>query len=403
MPNRYARVMVSSNPLVPRLRGFGTTIFAEMSALAVETGSINLGQGFPDVDGPAVLLEAARAAIAEGHNQYPPGPGIPALRQAVADHQQRCYGYAPDPDSQVLVTAGATEAIAASVLAVVDAGDEVVMFEPYYDSYAATVALAGATRRVVTLRRQESGWAFDPAELAAAVTPRTRAILFNNPHNPTGTCFGPDELETIAAVAREHDLIVISDEVYEHLTFDGRTHTPITTLPGMAERTITIGSAGKMFSVTGWKIGWLSGPAELVTAVRTVKQFLTYVNGAPFQPAVAAALDAAATLVPPLRAALAAQRDRLCTGLAELGFDVVTPQATYFATVRVPGSGVEFCRDLPHRAGVVAIPSSVFYDSPAGEHYVRFAFCKREAVLAEALERPARSAEPAPTGRSSAR
>ena len=256
MPNRYPRSMASSNPLVPRMQGFGTTIFAEMSALAVETGSINLGQGFPDVDGPAVLLDAARTAIAEGHNQYPPGPGIPALRRAVAEHQRRCYAYSLDPDTQVLITAGATEAIAASILAVVDTGDEVVMFEPYYDSYAATVALAGGGRRVVTLRRDGSGWAFDPAELAAAVTPRTRAILLNNPHNPTGTVFGPDELDVIARLAVEHDLIVISDEVYEHLTFDGRTHVPITTRPGMAERTITIGSAGKMFSVTGWKIGW---------------------------------------------------------------------------------------------------------------------------------------------------
>ncbi|MDT4918624.1 MAG: N-succinyldiaminopimelate aminotransferase [Pseudonocardiales bacterium] len=376
--------------LVQRMRGFGTTIFAEMSALALQTGSVNLGQGFPDTDGPPEILEAAAAAIRSGANQYPPGPGIPSLRRAISEHQQRRYGLNYDPDTEVLVTAGATEAIAAALLAFTGSGDEVILFEPYYDSYAACVALAGATRRTVTVERDGDGWGFDPQALARAVTPATRAIVVNTPHNPTGTVFGPAELTAIAELAVEHDLVVISDEVYEHLVFDGRAHTPIATLPGMRERTVTISSAGKTFSVTGWKIGWVCAPPDLVTAVRTVKQFLTFVNGAPFQPAVAAVLPLAEKLAP--AAALQAQRDLLCDGLAELGYDVVRPQATYFATVDVGTDAVAFCRELPVRAGVVAIPSSVFYDSQAGERYVRFAFCKRPDVLAEALRRLAASA-----------
>ncbi len=377
-------------PLVARLRGFGTTIFAEMSALAASTGAINLGQGFPDTDGPAELLADAAAAIHDGRNQYPPGPGIPELRRAVAAHQARCYGLEHDPDAEVLVTAGATEAVAASLLALVEPGDEVVLFEPYYDSYAAGVALAGARRRSVTLERSGSTWGFDPAVLERAVTSATKVLLLNTPHNPTGTVFGPAELAAVADVAIRHDLVVVSDEVYEHLIFDGRLHVPIATLPGMRERTITIGSAGKTFSVTGWKIGWACAPPALIAAVRTVKQFLTYVNGAPFQPAVARALGQAEKLAP--RDALQAQRDLLCDGLAEAGYDVVRPQATYFATVDLGAAGadaVQFCRELPHRAGVVAIPTSAFYDSTAGDRYVRLAFCKRPEVLAEAVRRMA--------------
>jgi N-succinyldiaminopimelate aminotransferase len=377
--------VVEREPLVERMRGFGTTIFAEMSALAVATGSINLGQGFPDTDGPPEILEAAAEAIRQGRNQYPPGPGIPELRQAISAHQQRRYGLEFDADTEVLVTAGATEAIAAALLAVAGPGDEVVLFEPYYDSYAACVALAGAQRRTVTLERDGGGWGYDPAALARAVTPRTRAIVLNTPHNPTGTVLGPAELAPIADLAIRHDLVVISDEVYEHLLFDGRTHTPIATLPGMRERTVTISSAAKTFSVTGWKIGWVCAAPPLTAAVRAVKQFLTYVNGAPFQPAVAQALALAEKLAP--TAALQAQRDLLCEGLAGLGFDVVAPQATYFATVDVGVDALEFCRALPHRAGVVAIPSSVFYDTAAGDRYVRFAFCKRPDVLTEALRR----------------
>jgi N-succinyldiaminopimelate aminotransferase len=366
------------------MRGFETTVFAEMSALALRTGSVNLGQGFPDTDGPASLLEAAATAIRTGHNQYPPGPGVPELRQAIAVHQQRYYGLDFDPDAEVLVTAGATEAIAASLLALAGPGDEVVMFEPYYDSYAACVALGGATRRTVTLTRSGDGWTFDPQALSAAITPRCKAILLNTPHNPTGKVFTAAELAVIADLAVRHDLTVISDEVYEHLTFDERQHIPIATLPGMRDRTITISSAGKTFSVTGWKIGWLCGSPALVAAVRTVKQFLTFVNGAPFQPAVAGALGGDLDL---LAGVLQHQRDLLCDGLADLGFDVIRPEATYFATVDIGGDAVQFCRELPTKTRVVAIPTSVFYDSHAGDQLVRFAFCKRPEVLQEALTR----------------
>lgn len=385
--------MPGPDPLVERMRGFGTTVFAEMSALALRTDSVNLGQGFPDTDGPVELLSAAADAIRGGHNQYPPGPGIPELREAIAAHQQRHYALDYAADGEVLVTAGATEAIAAALLALAGPGDEVVLFEPYYDSYAACIALAGARRRPVTLERDGACWGFDPAELRGAITERTRAILLNTPHNPTGKVFNADELAVIAELACQHDLIVISDEVYEHLTFDGRCHLPIATLAGMRERTVTISSAGKTFSVTGWKIGWACAPARLLGAVRTVKQFLTYVNGAPFQPAVAGALGADAAYFDGIAAQLQSQRDLLCDGLVSLGCDVVRPEATYFATVDVHCDAVEFCRALPHRAGVVAIPSTVFYDSSAGDSYVRFAFCKRPYVLDEALQR-LRGAQP---------
>jgi N-succinyldiaminopimelate aminotransferase len=371
--------------LVERMREFGTTIFAEMSALALATGSVNLGQGFPDTDGPAELLDAARQAIAEGHNQYPPGPGVPELRHAISDHQRRRYALGYDPDTEVLVTAGATEAIAAALLAFAGPGDEVVLFEPYYDSYAACVALAGARRRTVTVARDGQHWAFDPADLERAITRHTRAIVLNSPHNPTGTVFDIDQLQAVARTAERHGLLVIADEVYEHLLFDGRAHVPIATLDGMGERTITISSAGKTFAVTGWKVGWACGPAPLIAALRTVKQFLTYVNGAPFQPAVAQVLPHAEKLAP--TAALQAQRDLLCDGLDRLGWDVIRPQATYFATVDVGQDAVEFCRQLPTTKRVVAIPSSVFYDSPAGDRIVRFAFCKRPEVITEALRR----------------
>jgi N-succinyldiaminopimelate aminotransferase len=374
------------------LQGLGTTVFAEMSALAERTGSINLGQGFPDRDGPPEVAEAAVAAIRAGRNQYPPGPGIPELRAAVAEHQRRFYGIDLDPDQGVLVTAGATEAITAALLGLCEVGDEVVVFEPFYDSYGAAIAMAGAQRRVVPLDPPE--WSFDPARLAAAVTPRTRLILLNTPHNPTGKVFSPAELDLIARCCLENDLLAVTDEVYEHLVFEGR-HVPLCTLPGMAERTVTISSAGKTFAFTGWKIGWASGPAPLVTAVRTVKQFLTYVSGAPFQPAVAAGLGLPDDYFAGAAKALQAGRDRLCAGLAEAGFEVFESHATYFAITDVTGfgqsDGVEFCRTLPERCGVVAVPAAAFYDDPRQPRpLVRFAFCKQADVLDRAVNRLAR-------------
>ncbi len=374
-----------------RLQGFGTTIFAEMSALATETDAINLGQGFPDTDGPHEVADAAVAAIRAGHNQYPPGPGILELRQAVAAHQERFYGLGYDPVSEVLITAGATEAIAAALLALCEVGDEVVTFEPYYDSYAACIAMAGAVRRVVTLRPPD--YAADLDALAAAITPKTRLLLFNSPHNPTGKVFGIPELEAIARLCVEHDLLVVSDEVYEHMVFEGE-HRPLASFPGMRERTVTVSSAGKTFSFTGWKIGWACAPAPLITAVRTAKQFLTFVNGAPFQPAVATGLGLPDRYFTGLRDDLAAKRDCLCDGLSSVGFEVFRPAGTYFVTADIrPLStgdvdGMAFCRALPHRCGVVAVPNSVFYDDKeAGRHLVRFAFCKRLEVLEEAVAR----------------
>lgn len=373
-----------------RLQGLGTTIFAEMSALAVRTGSVNLGQGFPDTDGPDSLLEDAISAIRSGANQYPPGRGIPALRQAIVDHQKRFYGLEYDPDTQVLVTTGATEAIAAALLAYVEPGDEVVALEPYYDSYAACIAMAGGHRVPVTLRAPD--FRLDLDELRAAVTPRTKVLLINSPHNPTGTVLTDEELRGVAAVAIEHDLVVITDEVYEHLIYDGLEHRPLTSYDGMADRTISIGSAGKTFSVTGWKIGWVTGTPEVVTAVNTSKQFLTYVSGAPFQPAVAGALALGNEYFDELRSTMQAKRDLLCDGLESLGFGVHRPQGTYFVTtdVRPLGytDGVEFCRMLPEKTGVVAIPHQVFYDNvEAGRPLVRWAFCKQPHILEEALTR----------------
>jgi N-succinyldiaminopimelate aminotransferase len=371
------------------------TIFAEMSALAVRTGSINLGQGFPDVDGPDYIKAAAKQAIDDGRNQYPPGDGIPELRRAVADHQRRHYGLDVDPDTEVLVTTGATEALTASILALSGPGDEVVTLEPFYDSHAAAIALAGATHVPVALT---ADLRLDADALRAAATERTRIIVVNSPHNPTGTVLTRDELAAIAEVARERDALVVTDEVYEHLTFDDAVHVPIATLPGMAGRTLTISSSGKTFSLTGWKVGWVHGPAELVTAVRTVKQFLTYVSGAPFQPAIAQALADDET-PRALAASLAARRDLLCGGLTAAGFDVVVPQGTYFVVADgAPlgfDDGHELCRRLPELAGVVAVPVSAFCREGSTAHgrlrsSVRFTFVKREEVLREAATRLAR-------------
>jgi N-succinyldiaminopimelate aminotransferase len=389
-PSTAARL---ANPLVRRLRPYTTTIFAEMSALATATGSINLGQGFPDTDGPASLLAAAQRAIASGVNQYPPGPGIPALRESIATARLRDHGQRFDPDTEVLVTVGATEALAAAVIGLCEPGDEVLMLEPHYDSYPPIVAMAGGTHRSVPLRLDSTGrFALDVDELAAAVGPRTRMLILNTPHNPTGSVLTRQELTGIAAVAVDNDLIVLTDEVYEYLVYDGVAHLPLATFEGMAERTVTISSAGKTFNTTGWKIGWACGPASLIAAVRAAKQFLTYVGGAPFQPAVADALLTEMAWVADLRDSLQGKRDRLCAGLTAAGFGVSVPQGTYFVMtdIRPLGTddGMRFCLDLPARAGVVAVPDEVFHDNPLeGKPFVRFAFCKRDEVIDEAVAR----------------
>jgi N-succinyldiaminopimelate aminotransferase len=377
--------------LVERMRAHTSTIFAEMSALALRTGAINLGQGFPDTDGPASLLADAAANIRNGINQYPPGIGVPELRSAVADHQRRFYGLDVDPDT-VLVTTGATEAIASAVLAFCEPGDEVVTFQPYYDSYAATIALAGAVIRPVPLRPSGTSFAFDADELRAAFSARTRLVLVNTPHNPTGTVLDREQLTQIGELAAEHDALVVTDEVYEHMLFDERPHVPMATLPGMAERTLTISSAGKTFSVTGWKVGWVHGPGELVSALRAAKQFLTYVSGAPFQPAIATALGLPDSFYERLSSDLQRKRDLLSGGLREAGFTVFDTAGTYFVVTDVTPlgftDGAEFCWSLPERVGVAAVPVSVFCADPElGRSLVRFAFCKRDEVLAEAASR----------------
>lgn len=379
--------------LTSKLQGFGSTIFAEMSALATATGAINLGQGFPNYDGPPEVLDAAVQAIRSGQNQYPPGPGVPDLRLAISEHQQRFWNLTYDPDSEVLVTAGATEALAGALLGLLETGDEVLVFEPMYDSYQACVALAGAVTRPVTLRPPT--YAFDADELAAAVTPKTRLILVNSPHNPTGVVFDETQLRIIADIAIRHDLIVVTDEVYEHLTFDGAVHRSLASFPGMRERTLVISSGGKTFNTTGWKVGWICGPATLVAAARAAKQFLTYVSSGPFQPAIAVGLRLPEAYFTSLAADLQMKRDRLSSGLEAAGFEVFRPRGTYFVTVdirpvRPDGDGYAFCLDLPNLCGVVGIPNVVFYDRAhqhEGRHLVRFAFCKDVTMIDEAVER----------------
>jgi N-succinyldiaminopimelate aminotransferase len=377
--------MSARSPRAARLDGLGTTIFTEMTALAQRTGAINLGQGFPDVDGPSAAIEAVVEALRGGENQYAPLPGVPALRDAVLDHQRDHYGLEPE---DVLVTFGATEAIAASMLALCDPGDEVVVLEPLYDSYAATIAFAGARRRTVTLRPPD--FRLDPDALERAITGgagRARVLLLNSPHNPTGRVLDRDELGLVARACAAHDLICVSDEVYEHLVYDGE-HVPPATLPGMAARTLTISSVGKSFSFTGWKIGWASGPAELVGATRTAKQYLTFAGGTPLQHGAAAALRLERAVLDGLRDELRAARDQLCAGLRSAGLQPLTPAGTYFVNADVGSDAVAFCRSLPERAGVVAIPTSVFYDDrEAAPTLVRFAFCKRPEVIAAAAAR----------------
>lgn len=367
----------------------GATIFAEMTALAARTGAINLGQGFPDSDGPPDVLEAARHAISDGVNQYPPGRGMPVLREAIARHQQRFYGLEVDPETEVLVTAGATEALAATLLALLEPGDEVVTFEPYYDSYAAIVALAGA--RLVTVPLEWPAFAPDPERIRAAFSARTRVVLVNDPHNPTGAVLDRATRELVVELATRHDAVIVTDEVYEHLRF-GTPHEPIAGLAGAAVRTVTISSGGKTFSTTGWKIGWLTAPAPLVTAILSVKQFLTYVNGAPFQPAIATGLDLPDSFYTRIAAELKAGRDILLAGLRQAGLAVSVPEGSYFVIADATPLGATdaavFCRELATTVGVVGIPVSAFAASP--ESYaglVRFAFCKRPEVLREAARR----------------
>ena len=380
----------SGDPFIKdSMREFGETIFAEMSALAVKTGAINLGQGFPDTDGPQEIAELAITAIRDGHNQYPPGLGIKKLRDAISHHQMRFYGLEFDSETEVLVTAGATEAIAASLLAICEQGDEIITFEPYYDSYAASIALAGGVRRVITLNTPDYSFSID--DLEKLITAKTKAILLNSPHNPTGKVFTHNELSQIANLCIEHDLVAICDEVYEHLVFEGQ-HIPLIQYPGMRDRTIQISSAGKTFSFTGWKIGWVCAQPALLDTVRTAKQFLTYVNGAPFQHAIAEALNLPDLYFDNFLEDMRVKRDCLSQGLEKAGLTTFTPQGTYFVTADIESLGYEdgkqFCLDLPVQCGVVAVPNVVFYDNKdLGSTLIRFAFCKRLDVLEEAVER----------------
>jgi N-succinyldiaminopimelate aminotransferase len=365
------------------------TIFAEMSALAISTGSINLGQGFPDEDGPADVLEAAREAISAGLNQYPPGTGMPVLREAIAAHQRRFYGLDLDPDREVLVTAGATEALAATLLALTEPGDEVVTLEPFYDSYAAIIGLAGATHVTVPLRLPD--FLPDPDDLRRAISDRTRVILLNSPHNPTGSLLPLETLRVIIELAEKHDAIIVTDEVYEHLVFDG-VHVPAATLA--RHRTVSISSGGKTFNTTGWKIGWITAPPAIVQSILAVKQFLTFVNGAPFQPAIAVGLGLPDEYFATAAATLRAKRDILARGLERAGFGVTTPQAGYFIIADASPLGIHdastFARQLPIAARVVGIPVTAFVRPLNRAPYaslLRFAFCKRQSVLEEAAER----------------
>ncbi|MGB3257920.1 MAG: pyridoxal phosphate-dependent aminotransferase [Ornithinimicrobium sp.] len=379
-----------TSPIVTRMRGFGTSIFTEMSALALEHGAVNLGQGFPDADTPEEVKAIAIKAIGDGVNHYPPARGMPVLRHAVAAHQRRFYALAVDPDDEVLVTVGATEALAACVLALVEPGDEVLTFDPTYDAYPAAIALAGATHRAIPLNLQDHS--FDPTDLSRAVGSRTRMIILNNPHNPSGKVFTATELEQIAELAQDRDLVVVCDEVYEHLVFDGAQHLPLASLPGMAQRTLTISSGGKTFSATGWKVGWVHGPAPLVTAVAAVKQFVTFTGAAAFQPAIAHGLSLPDDFFRELAADMQRRRDLLMAALLDIGIEVAPTQGSYFVVGDVSAvttdDATTWCRALPATVGVAAIPVAAFCQDPYdARNAVRFAFCKEEATLREGIAR----------------
>ncbi|HEY0133307.1 MAG TPA: methionine aminotransferase [Nannocystis sp.] len=382
--------MSSRQPhLSARLQGFGTTVFTEMTRLALQHGAVNLGQGFPNFDGPEFVKEAAIAAIKAGHNQYARMFGIPDLNRAIAEHQRRFYGLNYDPDTEITVYCGATEAICATFQALCDTGDEVVIFEPFYDSYRASITMAGAVPRVVTLRAPD--FSYRPEELEAAITPKTRAILLNSPHNPTGKVFSRSELEHIAALCHRHDLIAVTDEVYEHLVYEG-THVPLATLPGMQERTVLISSSGKTFSFTGWKVGHTCAPPAITAALRCAHQFVTFCTAPPFQHALARAFVADDSFFTDLTRDYLRRRDRLCDGLREIGLGVLRPAGTYFVMTDIRPLGYDddlaFCRMLPEKIGVAAIPPSSFYVNPhEGRHLVRWAFCKTDDVLDEAIKR----------------
>lgn len=379
--------------MVQRLRPHASTIFAEVSDAARAHGAINLGQGFPDTEGPASMLQLAADVIAAGgHNQYAPGRGVPELRAAVARQISRDEGLDYDPDSEILVTVGATEGIAAALLGLVEPGSEVVVIEPYYDSYAAVVDLAGARRRTVPLVPSGETFVLDCDALAAACSDATSAVIVNSPHNPTGTVLSDSDLEAIAEQCREHDIVAISDEVYEHLVFDGGRHRSIARLEGMRERTVRVSSAAKSLSCTGWKIGWITAPAELIAGAMAAKQYLSFSSGTPLQLAVAHALDHEQSWIGELRAQLQSQRDQLRAALVGLGMEVSRCEGTYFlvADARPLGydDATDLCRRMPGDIGVAAVPFSPFVDDTASwAHLTRFAFCKRPEVLTEAAGR----------------
>ena len=378
--------------ITEKLRPFGTTIFAEMTALAQEQGAINLAQGFPDFEGPPEIVEAAVRALRSGDNQYARSRGHPELVHAIAETQKRHYGLAYDPTEEVVVFSGATEGIAAAMLGLLDAGDEVILFEPFYDSYPPGLAMSGAVPRFLTLRFPD--FALDADALRALVTTRTRMIVLNTPMNPTGKVFSREELEIIAGVCRDHDLIALTDEVYEHLVFDDAKHIPLASLPGMRERTLTLSSAGKTYSFTGWKIGWGTGPKALVDGAQAAHQFLTYAIATPLQVAVAYALrNHAEAFLQGFRAEYTARRDFLVSALRDAGLRVVVPRGTYFIYAAFgdvfQGDDREFRYWLTREHGVAALPPSSFYHEARdeGRRLTRFAFCKRMTTLEAAAER----------------